>query len=269
MSQLTIVNRSQLLAAATAIAALGLLVTGSPPAQAHPMLPFPLAPDCSQWGFPGNVSIFQTGAIVITFNSTGPVAKGVAKAKLDNGEQMIGNISGGIQGDKLDFTIRWDGNAGLGHYTGVVTTTTLPSGQVPGDAYGDTVDENNPSSTGSWFTEAPLVCTTPAAPPPAAAPPPPPPPLIGGLPADTVVTPFPNRRSVPPLTAGQQGPTATVISDVDIYDAPGGNGNKIGILRSGRQVPLVGSCKPNDWCDVVIPELPGGSGWVWDQFLKF
>jgi uncharacterized protein YraI len=60
-----------------------------------------------------------------------------------------------------------------------------------------------------------------------------------------------------------------VTSDVDVYDVPGGNGNKIGVLRSGRQVPLVGSCKPNDWCDVVIPELPGGSGWVWDQFLKF
>ncbi len=62
---------------------------------------------------------------------------------------------------------------------------------------------------------------------------------------------------------------ATVRSDVDIYDAPGGKGKKIGILRSGRQVKLVGSCKPNDWCDVVIPELPAGNGWVWDQFLQF
>jgi hypothetical protein len=43
---------------------------------------------------------------------------------------------------------------------------------------------------------------------------------------------------------------------------PGGNGNKLGILRSGRQVKLVGTFKPNDWCNVVLPELPAGSGWV-------
>jgi hypothetical protein len=60
-----------------------------------------------------------------------------------------------------------------------------------------------------------------------------------------------------------------VSRNTDIYDAPGGSGNKIGVLRTGRQVPLVGTCKPNDWCDVVIPELPAGNGWVWDQFLKF
>lgn len=70
-----------------------------------------------------------------------------------------------------------------------------------------------------------------------------------------------------------------MISDVDVYDVPGGNGNKIGILRAGRQVKLAApggvpagpgtTCKQPDWCDVVIPELPGGSGWVWDEFLKF
>jgi hypothetical protein len=46
MSQLTIVARPQLLAAATAITAVGLFLTGSPFAQAHLMLP--LAPACSQ-----------------------------------------------------------------------------------------------------------------------------------------------------------------------------------------------------------------------------
>ena len=84
----------------------------------------------------------------------------------------------------------------------------------------------------------------------------------------------------PPHQVGPQAPAvATVISDVDIYDVPGGNGKIIGILRSGRQVKLATdnglpaapgqTCKPKDWCHVVIPELPGGSGWVWDEFLKF
>jgi len=45
MPQLTSVNRSPLFAAATAITAAGFL-TLAPPAQAHPMLPFPLAPAC-------------------------------------------------------------------------------------------------------------------------------------------------------------------------------------------------------------------------------
>jgi hypothetical protein len=59
-----------------------------------------------------------------------------------------------------------------------------------------------------------------------------------------------------------------VTSDADIYDAPGSNGNKLGALRSGRQVKLVGTFKPNDWWNVVIPELPAGSGWVWATYLK-
>jgi hypothetical protein len=43
MPQLIIVNRSQLFAAATALTAVAFL-TVSPPAQAGPMLPLPLAP---------------------------------------------------------------------------------------------------------------------------------------------------------------------------------------------------------------------------------
>jgi hypothetical protein len=85
MSQLTIVNRSQLLAAATAITAVGFL-TLSPPAQAHPMLPLPLAPACSQWGFPGLFALKQTAlGQTVSFNATGPNVN-AAMAEANDGE---------------------------------------------------------------------------------------------------------------------------------------------------------------------------------------
>jgi hypothetical protein len=43
-------------------------------------------------------------------------------------------------------------------------------------------------------------------------------------------------------------PTATVTSDVDVYDEPGGGGNVIGILRQGEVVKVVTACPSDDWC---------------------
>lgn len=54
--------------------------------------------------------------------------------------------------------------------------------------------------------------------------------------------------------------TATVTGDVDVYDAPGGAGKVIGMLRKGMQVPF-GSCRQDRWCQVT------GVGWVWGDFL--
>ncbi|MGZ4526340.1 MAG: hypothetical protein ACXVX7_07765 [Mycobacterium sp.] len=255
MSHVALVNRSQLFAAATAITALGLF-TLSPPAHARPTVP--LAPACSQWGFPGAFSLKQSTGDTVRFNSTGPVAGGRAHATGGINGAFDGPVTGGIQGDKLDFIIQWEiiysnqSRPSQGHYTSLVGND--------GFAHGDTHDESGGAS-GHWDSTVPLVCTTPAAPPPAAAPPPNPR-------LSEPATEVPNRRVVPPA-APPGAPMATVRSDVDIYDAPGGKGKKIGILRSGRQVQLVRSCKPNDWCDVVIPELPAGNGWVWDQFLQF
>jgi hypothetical protein len=255
MPQLTNVNRSQLFVAATAITALGFL-TVSPPAQAHPMLP--LGPACNQYGFPGVFTLQQSNGDTVRFNSTGPSASGLAEAVTPGGA-IRGPVSGGIQGDKLDFTVRWDNDLprSIGHYTGSVGSD--------GFAHGDTQDQLSPASA-LWDSTVALVCTTPVASAPAPAVAPPQNPLLS-----EPATEVPNRRVVPPAAPAGPAtpPVATVSSDVDVYDVPGGNGNKIGVLRTGRQVPLVGTCKPNDWCDVVIPELPGGSGWVWDQFLKF
>jgi hypothetical protein len=203
MSQLTNVNRSPWLAAATALTAVGLF-TVSPPAQAHPMLP--LGPACSQWGFPGVFTLKQSSGDNVRFDATGTDVSGKATATGGSNGLLDGDVNGGIQGGKLDFQIGWtyepfhipsNGTIydSIGDYTGAVG--------ADGFAHGDTHDELSPASA-HWDSAVPLVCTTPAA----AAAPPPPPPLIGGLPADTVVTPFTGARSVPPLNAAPPAPVA-------------------------------------------------------------
>ena len=206
MSQLTVVTRPQLLAAATALTAIGFLTIPAP-AQAHPVLP--LAPGaCSQYLFNGNFSLKQSNGDTVVFSSIGPTASGNATATGGLNGPLHGVVTGGIQGDKLDFTIVWNVNApgttatSQGDYTGYVS--------ADGFVHGDTSERNaafgddTPVAHASWDSTVPLVCPTPAA----AAAPPPPPPLIGGLPADTVVTPFSGARSVPPLNAAPPAPVA-------------------------------------------------------------
>ncbi|WP_162918636.1 CAP domain-containing protein [Taklimakanibacter deserti] len=53
--------------------------------------------------------------------------------------------------------------------------------------------------------------------------------------------------------------TTAIISDVDLYDIPGGVGNVIGILRKGQRFPLIG-CREDDWCQL-------SPGWVWGSFV--
>jgi hypothetical protein len=154
MSELAIANRSQFVALATAMTAMGFL-TVSPPAQASPTFPLPLGPSCNQWGFPGVFTLQQTNGDTVRFNATGPVASGLAAAETPNGG-LRGPVSGGVKGDKLDFTISWD-NAlprAIGHYTATVGDD--------GFAHGETHDQLSPASA-LWDSTVPLVCTTPAA----------------------------------------------------------------------------------------------------------
>lgn len=60
-------------------------------------------------------------------------------------------------------------------------------------------------------------------------------------------------RSLPPQT------TTAIISDVDLYDVPGGVGRVIGILRRGQKYPLI-ACRADDWCQL-------SEGWVWGAFV--
>lgn len=72
---------------------------------------------------------------------------------------------------------------------------------------------------------------------------------------------FSDKISLPPQQPAQSN-AATVTGDVDVYDAPGGVGNKIGVLRNLQQVQLTGPCRADNWCQV------SGQGWVWGDFLK-
>ena len=255
MSHLDIVNRSQLFAAATAISAAGLLVIPAP-AWAGPMVPLPLAPPCTQYVFTGGFSLRTDDGWQTFFSATGPSTSGGRAVRVndDNITKNTGTVSGGgINGRYVDFNIRYDLSIGIAHYTGTVGDDGMVHRGVvifQKDAYSTYWDSIN----------GPLGCSTPTAP----------------------VVLAPGVNDPPPHQVGPQAPIvpgATVTSDVDVYDVPGGNGQIIGMLRSGRQVKLATdnglpaapgqTCKPKDWCHVVIPELPGGSGWVWDEFLKF
>lgn len=61
------------------------------------------------------------------------------------------------------------------------------------------------------------------------------------------------------LAQAPGGPTATVTSDVDVYDEPGGGGNVIGILRMGEVVNVVKACPSDDWCALADGRFAFGS----------
>ncbi len=62
---------------------------------------------------------------------------------------------------------------------------------------------------------------------------------------------------------------AKVTGDVDMYDAPGGTGNKYpGFLddKDGTAtVPLI-TCHDDNWCNVIAPS--GQAVWVWGDFIE-
>lgn len=160
MSHVTIVKRRPFIAAATALTAVGVL-TLSPPAQAHPILP-----PCSQWGFPGDFSLKQSNGDTVEFSATGPVIGGFPSASATGGIngpfQSSGGVGGGVKGSHVDFGILWSlgdpGPGSSGRYTGVVG--------YDGFAHGRTWDERAPGPivAAHWDSLVPFVCITPAGP---------------------------------------------------------------------------------------------------------
>jgi hypothetical protein len=155
MLHVIIVNRSQLLAAATAISAVVGFLTVPPPAQAHPILP-----PCSQWGFPGDFLLKQANGDTVEFNATGPVvdAESASATGGINGPLQAHGVGGAIKGSHVDFEILWSlgdpGPGSAGRYTGVVG--------YDGFAHGYTYDEKSPGPGAHWDSLVPLVCITPA-----------------------------------------------------------------------------------------------------------
>jgi len=62
--------------------------------------------------------------------------------------------------------------------------------------------------------------------------------------------------------AGTEGVTATVVQDVDLYDAPDGKGIVINMLTRGQKVRVPEPCVDN-WCRVEGEDVPGGNGFVY------
>jgi hypothetical protein len=151
---------------------------------------------------------------------------------------MHGTVSGGINGRAVDFTINWD-NGLKGRYVGQVI-------DEPGKAATGTTGDSG------WSLLGPLQCLTPNNP----------------LPPAPAQQPAPAQN--PPPVTGTAGPSpyplATVLADNDVYNVinvPDGTGQKIGTLQAGRQVQVQGSCSANDWNHVVVPDMPGGTGYAW------
>ena len=250
MSQLTILNRSQLFAAATAITAVGFL-TVSPPAQAHPTLPLPLAPACSQWGFPGKFSLKQSNGDTVRFNATGPSPRGVlAEATTPNGV-LQGSATGDITGDKFFIDIGWNVvPISAGQYSGVVGND--------GFVHGETYDAYSTDTRALWDSTVPLVCTTPAAsvPAPASAPAP------GQQPAPPAAQTAGARLGVAvngptTLSASTSGPYNVTVSNPGDVSAP----VELFISSNGR-LRQTGQVTPSGGFDCTVNNYAGGTSSV-------
>jgi hypothetical protein len=241
MSNETNMQRSPLLvAAAVAISAAG-MVTVPATVQAIPMVP--LAPECAQYGFPGIVTIQHTNGWTANFNASGDHFNGAsASASHTGGGKLSGTAEGSVSGRDVSLVLKWN-NGAIGQYWGTVDNDR---------AKGYTKDLAHPENEAGWSIQQPLHCLkaadAPAAPAGPAAPP----------------VPAPD-----PAAAGFK--TATVTGDVEIYDAPGGNGEVIGELQGGEGQQVQAKCRDDQWCEVQ------GKGWVFggppegggEPFLKF
>jgi hypothetical protein len=97
--------------------------------------------------------------------------------------------------------------------------------------------------------------------------------IVGKPPAPKPAPKPPANQLPPPPAAPPPAPTpppqpkATVKSDVDVYDVPGGEGNVTGVLRTNDTVDFRG-CQADNWCHVGGAPVPNGDGWVWGDFLQ-
>lgn len=245
MSQRKIAKRCGFVAAAGAISAMGLLAVPAP-MQAEPM--FPLAPACDKWTYPTQSFLLtQDNGIVAAlylredkfFN--GPASHTVAGKPDVTGGSVVGNLDGRT----VDFNVDW-----------LNGTTNRYIGYIADDGFARGHTQNNKGSRNDWQSQLSFKCATPPEqdfPPVVTIPKGP----VTAAPATTTAKP-------PPAT-----PKATVIADVDVFDGPDGVGTETGIfLRTGRVLDLVEPCR-RDWCHLVIPEAPGGQGWVFQPgFLQ-
>jgi hypothetical protein len=234
MSQLTIVNSSQLFAAATAITAAGFL-TVAPPAQAHPILP--LAPACTQYSFPdGDWPIQINGEPYVIQTHHGANAAGRV---LLNGKYMGSVTSGGIYKSSngltlVSFTITYNENV-MERYAGNVEDDGL--------VHVGLVGSSSPTAP-TWDSTRPLECNDAPAPAPAPAQQPAPPAAAAAARLGVAV------NGPTTLPAGQSGTYTVTVSNPGELSAPvelfiSFNGN---LRQTGQPAPSGGfDCTVNNY----------------------
>jgi hypothetical protein len=181
-----------------------------------------------------------------------------------------GNVKGGISGDRLFLRAYWtySGRNSIGVYMGRIV-----NGYIQG---GSTHDEMVVGARAvPWHTGTPLICRYSVEIPGTAEAPKP----LGerkiqetmaSKPTKLLIAPDPEPTIQELTTSGQKQfvppqRMATVTSDVDLYDVPGGVGTVIGMLEGGSTVPLI-TCREDQWCRVGAGN---GQGWVWGEFLTY
>jgi hypothetical protein len=241
-------ERKALAAAATALSATGLFVA-APAAQAKPM--FPLAPNCVQYGWPGDVQLQHTNGWTARFSAVGPNVNAPASAFHPTAGTLSGTISGGIYGHSVEFEIHWN-NGSVGSYTGAVGDDSV--------ARGDTIDTEHPENKAKWNTQFPISCTKTADPQAQAGP--------QQAPPDRVL-------AVVVIPQGANYTTVDVYNDVNDQATLAPKGQ----VPAGSEVAVWGVCgdtknqvniharpsvlTPGKWCHVQGAPVPGGSGYMW------
>jgi hypothetical protein len=223
MSRSRMARKGQMLAAAAALAAGGLLTA-----------PMAHAAACTVNG--DNWTVAQPDGNTsynVTVNANGSTFGPRAVIVLFNGTSgLYGDVTGSIRDDKtLAFTVTWDdsfpgfnnggplGKRFVTNYSGTIG----PDGNATGSATGEPLKGANFNLgyvPGNWHSTAPLNCEGAAA---------------GG-------------------TTAQK---ATVKQESDVYDAVSGNRIEAPFaLPVGKQYDTVQPCA-DSWCLLKIPELPG------------
>jgi len=207
----------------------------------------PAAAPCTQWDVSGQWELVQSNGPVVKMDlkQSGTALTGTAVFDAEGGKGLFGefggplsgNVEGTVTGGSLKFTVRWE--RGLtGEYVGGVD-------EVKGGMRGRTRNAADPSSKATWTSNRSAVCASVR--PPAA-----------DQPLDQV--PRKDAQGRPIKVFGKSSWTATAKDDVDIYDGPGGEFKVVGMLDAGKSAPILG--QKDDWYQLKIDGVPGGSGWV-------
>jgi hypothetical protein len=138
------INRFQSFLAATALAFTAGAIVAVPAAQAEPTCTVP-GP---------HLTLHQANGYDIVVSANGATLGPTGLARANPEMATYGDVSGGIQGRTINFTITWSDNKGTAHFTGTVGD----DGVAHGTSSGPSVPVNlwNP---GPWDSVGALTCT--------------------------------------------------------------------------------------------------------------